>query len=172
MKAILSWMESSYEKVITFLNVAATGWIFFMIMIVVVDVAGRILLNSPLTGTPEIIKISNPAIAFLQITYVLWLGRHIRSTVVLSRVSPTVSALINILTALMGIFVFVLNFYSGWDLTVTALEVGEYEGEGTLRVPTSPLRIIILLGSALMVIQFIRIIVHDVVRISKLSKAA
>lgn len=169
-KAILSRTESIFEKVITFLNVVATGWIFFMIMIVVVDVAGRIFVNAPLTGTPEIIKISNPAIAFLQITYVLWLGRHIRSTVVLSRVSPMVSALINILTALMGIFVFALNFYSGWDLTVTALEVSEYEGEGTLRVPTAPLRIIILLGSALMVVQFIRIIVRDVVRALKLSR--
>jgi len=163
-------MDSSYEKVITFLNVAATGWIFVMIMIVVCDVSGRTLINAPLAGTPEIIKISNPAIAFLQITYVLWLGRHIRSTVILSRVSPFVSTLINILSALMGIFVFALNFYSGWDLAVTALEVGEYEGEGALRVPTAPLRIIILIGSALMVIQFIRMIVHDIIQLFRLSK--
>lgn len=35
---------------------------------------------------------------------------------------------------------------------VTAWKVSEYEGEGALRVPTSPNRIIIELGSVLMVI--------------------
>ena len=68
------------------------------------------------------------------------------------------SALINILNALMGIFIFALNFYSGWSLTVTAFSEWEYEGEGALRVPVGPVRLIILIGSVLMIIQFFRII--------------
>lgn len=151
-----------FEKVIVVLNVMATAWIFGMVMFVVLDVSGRVLLNHPLTGVPEIIKISNPMIAFLQITYVLWAGRHIRTDILLDRMTKKGNAWINIVNAAMGVFIFVLNFYSGWDLTVTAFDIWEYEGEGALRVPTAPIRLIILIGSVLMIIQFCRIIAENV----------
>jgi TRAP-type mannitol/chloroaromatic compound transport system permease small subunit len=150
-----------FEKVIVTLNVMATAWIFGMIMFVVLDVSGRVLFNYPLTGVPEIIKISNPMIAFLQITYVLWTGRHIRTDILLDRMTQKGNAFINIVNAVMGIFIFALNFYSGWDLTITAFDIWEYEGEGALRVPTAPIRLIILLGSVLMIIQFCRIIASN-----------
>lgn len=154
----ISWWGRIFEKVIVALNVMATAWIFGMIMFVVLDVGGRVIFNHPLTGVPEIIKISNPMIAFLQITYVLWTGRHIRTDILLDRMTQKGNAIINILNAVMGIFIFTLNFYSGWDLTVTAFDIWEYEGEGALRVPAAPVRLIILLGSVLMIIQFCRII--------------
>ena len=49
---------------------------------------------------------------------------------------------------------FVLLCYSSWHLTMQAWEVLEYEGEGALRVPTYPVRTIILFCSGLMVIQY------------------
>ena len=153
-----SWFNRGFEKVAVAVNIAATAWIFVMIMLVVFDVAGRVFLNSPLTGTPEIIKISLPAITFLQMGYVLMIEAHIRSGVILDRVSPRKAAVLNIIAALMGIFVFALNFHAGWDLMTVAWSVGEYEGEGALRVPTAPVRTIIEFGSAVMVIQFIRMI--------------
>ena len=86
------------------------------------------------------------------------IGAHIRSGVILERVSARKAAVLNILSAVMGVGVFAINFYAGWDLTVVAWAVGEYEGEGALRVPTAPIRTIIQIGSAIMIIQFIRII--------------
>ena len=41
---------------------------------------------------------------------------------------------------------------------MTAWAVGEYEGEGALRVPTAPIRTIIMFGSVIMILQFVRII--------------
>lgn len=155
---ITSCFNRGFEKVVVAADVLATAWIFVMIMLVVLDVLGRVLLNFPLTGVAEIIKISIPGITFLQIGYVLMLEGHIRSGVILDRVNARKAAYINILTAVMGIAVFALNFYAGWDLTMVAWSVGEYEGEGALRVPTAPIRTIIQFGSAIMIIQFIRII--------------
>jgi len=153
-----SWFNRGFEKVVVGVNIAATAWIFVMIVLVVLDVAGRVLLNFPLTGTPEIIKISLPAITFLQMGYVLMIEAHIRSSVILARVSPRKAVILNIVAAVMGIWVFAINFYAGWDLTMTAWAVGEYEGEGALRVPTAPIRTIIMFGSVIMIIQFVRII--------------
>lgn len=153
-----SIFSRAFEKIIIGLNVTATFWVFMMVMFVVLDVGGRLFFKTPLTGTPEIIRLSNPMIVFLQITYVLWIGRHIRTDILLDRMSRKGSAFINILNALMGIFIFALNFYSGWSLTVAAFSEWEYEGEGALRVPVGPVRLIILIGSVLMIIQFFRII--------------
>ena len=102
-----------FEKIVVSLNVAATAWIFGMIIFVVLDVGGRVFFNYPLTGVPEIIKISNPMIAFLQITYVLYAGRHIRTDILIDRMSAKGNAWVNIINALMGVFIFSLNFYSG-----------------------------------------------------------
>lgn len=162
-----SWFSLGFEKVAAGLNVAATAWIFVMIMLVVLDVGGRILLKAPLTGTPEIIKISIPAITFLQIGYVLMIEAHIRSEVILGRVSARKAALLNILSSVMGLGVFAMNFYAGWDLTVVAWAVGEYEGEGALRVPTAPIRTIIQIGSVIMMIQFTRMICKYARQLSK-----
>ena len=81
-----------------------------MIMFVVLDVGGRVLFNFPLTGVPEIIKISNPMIAFLQITYVLYAGRHIRTDILIDRMSKKGNAWVNIVNAVMGVFIFGLEF--------------------------------------------------------------
>jgi len=155
---ITSCFSRGFEKVVVTVNVIATAWIFVMIILVVLDVLGRVLLHYPLTGVVEIIKLSIPAITFLQIGYVLMIDGHVRSGVILDIVHARKKAFINILTALMGIGVFALNFYSGWDLMIVAYSVGEYEGEGALRVPTAPIRTIIQFGSAIMIIQFIRMI--------------
>ena len=160
MKNFLVALDRGVIRIITFMNVLATAWIFAMIMFVVLDVAGRVFFNSPLTGTPEIVKVSNPAITFLQIAYVLWMGAHVRTTILLDRISSRKVAFIDILACLMGVAVFSLNFYAGWSLTTTAWSVGEYEGEGALRVPTTPVRIIIEIGSFFMVYLFCRMIVQ------------
>ena len=158
-----------FEKIVIGLNVTATFWVFMMIMFVVLDVGGRLFFKTPLTGTPEIIRLSNPMIVFLQITYVLWIGRHIRTDILLERMSPKGSAFINILNALLGIFIFALNFYSGWNLTVTAFSEWEYEGEGALRIPVGPVRLIILIGTTLMIIQFCRILFSNLSPLLKSS---
>jgi TRAP-type mannitol/chloroaromatic compound transport system permease small subunit len=162
-----SYFSRWFEKLVRAVNMVATFWIFMMIMLVVLDVLGRVLINRPVTGVPEIIKISLPAITFLQIGYVLLIEGHIRSGIVLDKAGPRLAGCINIVTAILGIILFALNLYSGWDATMVAWSIGEYEGEGALRVPTAPIRTIILFGSLLMVIQFMRLMVASAKQMMK-----
>jgi len=156
MKAGASKFSSIFEKLITTMNGIATIWIFVLVLLVVVDVAGRIFFKAPLTGTPELCKISNPAICFLQIAYVLWMGAHIRTTMVYDRLSSKGKKAMDIFATCLGLLMFGSIFYSSLSLTWVAWAVGEYEGEGALRVPTAPVRTIIILGSVCMIIQFLR----------------
>lgn len=137
---------------VTSLNVGATMGIFVLTTIVVCDVLGRVFFNKPIPGVPELAKLSIVAITFLQIPYIMLVGRHIRCNVILERMSPTWQRRFEVLTYAIGMVVFAMFFYGGWDLMITAWDIGEYEGEGALRVPTTPNRTIIELGSLLMII--------------------
>lgn len=136
------------------LNSLATFWIFILMLIIVTDVVGRSLFNHPLTGAPELVKVSLVALVFLQITHTLREDRHVRSTLLVGVVPLFLRGSLRIFADLLGFIVFVCLCYSSWPLVIRAWKVWEYEGEGALNVPTYPVRTIILFCSALMAIQF------------------
>lgn len=145
-----------FSKVLTVLNGIASFWIFVLMLVVTFDVGCRILFNVPMQGTPEIVSNSIVAIAFLQIPYVLMINSHVRATVILDKLALPRQAILQLLACIMGVALFSLVVVSGWQLLMTAIEVGEFEGEGALRVPTAPVRFIILVGAVLMIGEFIR----------------
>ncbi|MEJ2719453.1 MAG: TRAP transporter small permease, partial [Deltaproteobacteria bacterium] len=156
-------LDRALGSITGFLNGLASFWIFLLTIAIVTDVVGRSIFNRPLTGTPELVKVSLVAIVFLEITHTLREGRHVRSTILLSKVSPGAMLVLEGLANLLGLVLFALLCYSSWPLTVAAWRCLEYEGEGSLCVPTYPVRTIILVTSALMVIQY-GIFFVDVVR--------
>lgn len=153
MNAIEAWTKS-LSKFTAVLNAIATIWIFAIMFLMAGDVLGRIFLNHPITGTPELVKISIVGIVFMQMPHTLLKGRHIRSEIIVQRLKITKSIWLELLASLAGALVFIALFVASWSATVTSWEILEYEGEGALRVPVYPIRSIILLGSALTAIIF------------------
>ena len=153
--SIFRKLENGVIKFTSGMNAVATFWIFVIMFLMTGDVLGRVLFNHPITGTPEIVKVSIVGIVFLQIPHTLWINRHIRSDVIIARLKPNTQQIIHILVYLLGVAVFVGIFYSSWGDTITAWQKHEIEGEGALRVPVYPIRTIILLGSATTVMHFI-----------------
>jgi len=145
---------SSYERLITAMHWASAVLILLLMMVIVGDIGGRFFFNSPLAGTPELAKISIVAILFLGLTKTLKMGRHIRGSALAARLSPKYVQIIDIMANVFGFILFALLCYSSWHLTWGAWEIGEFEGEGALRVPVAPLRTLILISSILMSIQF------------------
>ncbi len=137
------------------LNAMATAWIFLIMFLMTGDVVGRVLFNHPITGTPELVKISIVGIVFMQMPHTLWIGRHIRSDMILQKVSPKNREWLELLASVAGALVFLAIFVASWPATVTAWHISEFEGEGALRVPVYPIRSLILLGSALTAVIFI-----------------
>jgi len=62
---------------------------------------------------------------------------------------------VNLLAYALGALVFGLLVFSGWNTMILAWEMGEFEGEEPVRVPTYPLRSIVLLGAGLTSLQFL-----------------
>lgn len=137
------------------MNALGTAWIGVITVIICADILGRLLFNYPLIGVPEIVKVSVVAIVWLQMAHTLKIGGHIRSDVILDRLPARGKALVNMMAAVLGIFVFGFLVYGGWPNMIEGWRIGEFEGELPVRVPTYPVRTIMILGAALTCFEFI-----------------
>lgn len=137
------------------LNAVGTVWVAALTVLICADILGRVLFSLPITGVPEIVKISIVAIVWLQIPHTLKTGGHLRSDIVLRRLSVRGRAIVNLFAYALGALIFGLLVFSGWDTMILAWELGEFEGEHPVRVPTYPLRSIVLLGAGLTCLQFL-----------------
>ncbi|MFH1092056.1 MAG: TRAP transporter small permease [Pseudomonadota bacterium] len=140
------WFLTKFADI---LNTVATVWTFFLMFFMTADVAGRYFFGRPLTGAPEMVKVSLVALLYLYLPHALWSGRMVRSDLLVPRMSPRLQTIMVILTHLLGTILFAGIVISLWHHMADAWMHGEWEGEGALRVPTAPIRTIVILGSAL-----------------------
>ena len=154
------------------LNAVGSAWVAAITLLICADILGRVLFRYPLAGVPEIVKVSIVAIVWLQIPHTLKTGGHLRSDIVLRYLSERSRAALDLFACVLGAIIFGLLVYSGWDTMILAWEMGEFEGELPVRVPTYPLRSIVLLGAALTALQFLLMAAEAARRLASRSPEA
>ena len=154
------------------LNAVGSVWVAAITLLICADILGRVLFRYPLAGVPEIVKVSIVAIVWLQIPHTLKTGGHLRSDIVLRYLSERSRAALDLFACVLGAIIFGLLVYSGWDTMILAWEMGEFEGELPVRVPTYPLRSIVLLGAALTALQFLLMAAEAVRRLASRNPEA
>ena len=65
------------------------------------------------------------------------------------------------LSNFLGFLFFLAILYSSWGPFLEAVSIGEYEGEGALRVPTYPVRFLIVVTAAFAAFVYLYLIVLD-----------
>ena len=143
------------HRMMGIMNAIGTAWVGFITILISCDIFGRVAFNSPIIGVPEIVKVSIVAIAWMQMAHTLKIGGHLRSEIILDRLSYRKKAIVNLLAYSMGAFIFAMLVYSGWPNMIEAWRIHEFEGDLPVRVPTYPVRTILILGAASTSIQFI-----------------
>ena len=88
------------------LMVAAAILAFMLCFLVVADVSGRVLFNSPIKGTPEIISLSIVIICFLQCGFAIRSGGMLNVDTLVVRFSPKVQSWLAVWGAVAGLFFF------------------------------------------------------------------
>jgi TRAP-type mannitol/chloroaromatic compound transport system permease small subunit len=144
-----------HYKVMALLNALGTAWVAAITVLISSDILGRALFNSPVIGVPEIVRVSIVAIVWLQMAHTLKIGGHLRSDVILRRLSRKGRSIVDLIAYTLGVIIFGLVVYSGWHTMIMSWQLGEFEGEEPVRVPTYPLRSIVLLGAGLTSLQFL-----------------
>jgi TRAP-type C4-dicarboxylate transport system permease small subunit len=128
---------------------------FLLSFLVVADVTGRALFNRPVRGTPEIVSLSIVIICYLQAAYAIRSGGMLRMDALVLALPGRARAALDIVGALLGAAFFGLILWGGIDPAIYAWTSGEFEGEGALRVPVWPARFVIILCSALAMLNYL-----------------
>jgi TRAP-type C4-dicarboxylate transport system permease small subunit len=142
-------------RIVYVLLAVAAVLTFCLSFLVVADVVGRVVFNSPVKGTPEIVSMSIVIICFLLAGYSVQSGSMLKSDLLTGLMGwrgPFISAL---LSGILGAAFFGIIVWGGYAPALHAWTSGEFEGEGALRIPVWPARFVVMFGSLLVAIIYV-----------------
>jgi TRAP-type C4-dicarboxylate transport system permease small subunit len=148
-------IEDLNARIVRLLLAAAAVIIFLLGFLVCADVFGRAFFNSPVKGTPEIVSMSIVIICFLLAGYAVQSNSMISTDVFSGMFGVRGIGAAQVLSAIFGILFFGIIVWGSYEPMLYSWTSGEYEGEGALRVPTWPAKLIVVLGSALVVVSYV-----------------
>jgi TRAP-type C4-dicarboxylate transport system permease small subunit len=149
------------DWVVRALLVGAAILAFLLCFLVVADVTGRVVFNSPVKGTPEIISLSIVIICWLQCAFAIRSGGMLTVDTFVSRAPPRVQSWIGVWSAVAGMLFFAVICYGSFEGAAHAWTSNEFEGEGALRVPVWPARFTIILGAGLASLSYLLAVLEN-----------
>ena len=135
---------------------------FLICFLVCADVIGRVVFNSPVKGTPEIVSFSIVVICFLQAPFAIRSGGMIFVDAITSRLPPLAQRVLEIIGYVLGLAFFAIVCWGSIDPSIHAWTSNEFEGEGALRVPVWPARFIIVLGTFLAAFNYLLVMIERI----------
>ncbi len=147
-------LERWNERLAQALLVLAATLAFLLCFLVCADVIGRVGFNRPVKGTPEMVSFTIVIVCFLQAAYAIRSGGMIRVEVLVDHLPPRGRAACEFFGSLVGIAFFTLVFWGSLDPIAHAWNSNEFEGEGALRVPVWPARVVVALGCFLAALNY------------------
>jgi len=139
------------------LNVVGTLLICAIMLLVNADVIGRGMFNNPVSGVPEIVSMSIVAIVFLQVAQAFRKGRLTRTDAVLGFIekrAPRLRMAIDFLFSLAAMALVWQILAASTPLFQKAWSRNTYEGTiGDFTAPIWPVKLIILIGCAALLVQ-------------------
>jgi len=148
-------------KIARVVHLFSAFWTLALAVLIFGDVAGRSLFNSPIPGTKEILQNSVVAITFLQLPLAIYSGSMLRTSIFADAMPPGIQKVLRTFGAILGFGVFMAVLWSTWPSFWDAYRIGEYEGEGSLRVPTWPVRGTVLVISVFGAYAYLSMIWYD-----------
>ena len=120
------------------LSTISAFWILLLAAIFLYDILGRELFDKPFLGTHEIVGNSIVGILFLELPSTIKRGAMLRTTIVYYAVSRIPRRVIDCLSYLLGVALFLAIIFGGWDAMIVSWELQEIEGAGAFEVPIYP----------------------------------
>ena len=149
----------SFSAFVGGLNNIGTSLIFAIVLMINLDVISRFLFNAPIDGVTELVELSIVAIVFLQLPDAVRAGRLTRSDGLYSRLQnnhPRLGLALGAVFDLAGALFFVTIIMGSIPRFVDAWQRGYYAGnKGIFAVPVWPVRLILVIGAATVVLVFL-----------------
>lgn len=149
------------------LLVLAAMLAFALCFLVVADVIGRVVFNSPVKGTTEIVSLSVVIVCWMQAGFAIRSGGMLHVDMFVSRGGPRTQSAFAALAALAGLVFFALICWGSVEGAQHAWTSGEYEGEGAMRVPVWPARFVLILGAAVAAFSYALLLVQHLASLAR-----
>lgn len=154
-------MARILSKTVSWMNGIATLWAFALAIVILVDVVGRSAFGQPLQGTKEIVANSIVAIVFLQFPLAVRDKAFLRTTLIYEKLALPLRKLVDSVGYIIGFAFFAAMAWGGWPDMMIGWRIGEFEGEGAMRVPVYPVRTVIVALSIMCAVGFILLIIKE-----------
>lgn len=133
-----------------------SGWAIVLAgVIVVIDLVGRNMFNSPLPGSVAYGELALVAIVFLALPYAQRQGQHVSFEMLASSVSPRSAAVLTSVGLLAVLVPIAYVAFGSIQLAWSSFQRGE-QLLGIVTVPAWPLRAFIAIGFSLLVLEIAR----------------
>ena len=142
-------------RFLTFLNEISGYLLFFMMLLITVDVTGRYVFSSPIPGTLEFTEFLIVFVVFFSMAYVQLTKRHICVELVTQRLPRRTADGLAVVVYLIAALFFVLMCWQSWHSGLSAWEYRE-ASDGLVQIPVYPPKLAIPFGAALIAIQMLR----------------
>lgn len=148
-----------FDQLTALMNALGTLAIFGLLVLINSDTFGRTVFNSPVRGTTELVSLAIVGIVFLQLPNTLWAGRFVRAELLLDVLvarAPRVADAVQGVFHVVGAAMMAIVVWATMPELRTAWEIGDYVGSlGDFTVPTWPVRLITVVGSACTCLTFV-----------------
>ncbi|MDF1776993.1 MAG: TRAP transporter small permease subunit [Rhizobiaceae bacterium] len=142
------------DRLTKLLMILGATWAFVLCFIALADIIFRAI-NMPLHGTKEIVANSVVMIVFLQVGFAVRSRSMLSADFLIHMFGPRTRHALAAAGFLLGAAFFAILFHGAIDPALRSFANGEFDGEGSLRVPVWPTRFTILIGSALAVANYL-----------------
>ncbi|MEL6522441.1 MAG: TRAP transporter small permease [Pseudomonadota bacterium] len=143
------------------IHILSSLWVFILALVILVDVFGRVFFLSPLPGTKEILQNSVIVVTFLQLPLAIYSGSMLRTTLVVDALPQVLQKLMRTLCYALGFALFAGIAWATIPEVYDAFRLAEYEGEGSLRIYTWPIRGLIAVTAIFAAFAYFSMIIAD-----------
>ena len=156
----------SFETLVVAMNAIGSVFIVFIMAMICVDIVARFVFDNPISGVSELTEIIIVGVVFLQLAHATRLGKLTRSDAaygVLMARRPRYAHLLGIVYDAAGAFLLGVIVWGTWPKFITAWDRNFYIGNvGVFTFPEWPLWFLVIVGSAVITVQFILLVVHHI----------
>lgn len=150
------------DQLSKFLMILAAVWAMGLSVLIVADIIGNNLYGHAIPGVREIVISSIVMIVYLQLGYAIRSHSMLRSDTLLFAMPVTMRRVALAVGYALGLVLFLMILRGTISPAVYAWTTSEFWGEGALRVPVWPTRFMILVGSAVAIVNYVVAALIDV----------
>jgi TRAP-type C4-dicarboxylate transport system permease small subunit len=142
------------DQLSKFLMVLAAFWALGLSLLIVADIFANNLVGAAIPGVREIVISSIVMIVYLQLGYAIRSHSMLRSDTLLLAMPRLMRRITLAAGYALGAALFLMILRGTIEPTLYAWNTSEFWGEGALRVPVWPTRLMILVGAALAIVNY------------------